>query len=154
MQQLQWAGEQSAMFGSDVTYSYYAFLDANNLPNALPQDVGYLEMQGCLRLPTNMLLDDFVKQYFLHVHPMLPIINEGDFWEVYGSPPEESTRSTRISLLLFQAMLFAACPVSTFGGLEDMVAPTDDWLVRATQSHQSLGLSQHEGDQSRLVPPS
>lgn len=100
------------MFGFDVMYSYYPFLELNNLPNILPQDVSYLDMQGCLRVPTKSILDEFVKQYFLHVHPVQPIINEGDFWEAYGSPPSEVTPATRLSLLVFQAMLFASCAVS------------------------------------------
>lgn len=110
-QQLQWAGEQSTLFGVDVLYSYYPFLDVRNIQNVLPQDVSYLEMQGCFRVPTRTILDDFVKQYFLHVHPMLPLINEGDFWELYGSAPADGDHRTKLSLLLFQAMLFASCAV-------------------------------------------
>lgn len=113
-QQLQWAGEQSTMFGFDVLYSFYSFLDAKNLQNVLPQDVSYLEMQGCFRVPTKPTLDEFVKQYFLHIHPILPVINEGDFWDLYGPSPAEGSHHTKLSLLLFQAMLFAACAVRHF----------------------------------------
>lgn len=65
------------------------------------------------------MLDDLVQQYFLHIHSFLPLVNEGDFWELYshvgGNPPKE-----RLSLLLFQAMLFASCtfvPQSTISAL-------------------------------------
>lgn len=111
-QNLQWAGEQSTLFGSEVTYSYYAFLGVNNLWKLLPQDVSYLELQGCLRVPKKTILDEYVKQYFLHVHPIMPLVNEGSFWEIYGSTPVEDSRSEKVSLLVFQAMLFAACAVS------------------------------------------
>lgn len=109
--QLQWAGEQASLFGSEVTYSYYPFIEIAQLSKVLPQDVSYLEMQGCLRVPKKTILDEFVKQYFLHVHPIMPIVNEGNFWETYGASPAESSETERMSLLVFQAMLFAACAV-------------------------------------------
>lgn len=97
----------------DIVYSYYPFLNISNLTHILPQDVNYLESQGCFRVPTRAVLDEFVQQYFLHVHPLLPLLNEGDFWDVYcqqgqfGFVPQH-----RISLLVFQSMLFATCNVS------------------------------------------
>lgn len=91
-----------------MTYSYYPFLTIGNLPNIPPQDVNYLELQGCLRVPTRRILDEFVQQYFLHVHPLLPMLNEGDFWDMYCGPgPANDT----ISLLLLHSMLFASCNV-------------------------------------------
>ncbi|CAK7215769.1 hypothetical protein SBRCBS47491_002596 [Sporothrix bragantina] len=108
-----WAAEQGLNISADITYSYYPFLAISNLSGILPQDVNYLELQGCLRVPTRSILDEFVQQYFLHVHPLLPLFNEGDFWELYcqqpggggGGPSGEG----RMSLLVFQALLFATC---------------------------------------------
>lgn len=111
--QLQWAGEQAMTFGSDVTYTYYPFLTLDNLSNVLPQDVSYLEMQGCFRVPARTILDEFVKQYFLHVHPITALLNESDVWEMYGSPSGVAPESGHLSLLVWQAMLFAACNVSS-----------------------------------------
>ncbi|KAL2755720.1 hypothetical protein ACRALDRAFT_1082152 [Sodiomyces alcalophilus JCM 7366] len=91
---------------SDVTYSYYPFLTIGNLPNIPAQDVNYLELQGCLRVPTRRILDEFVQQYFLHVHPLLPMLNEGDFWDMYCGP---AASNDTMSLLLFQSMIFASC---------------------------------------------
>lgn len=96
---------------SDVTYSYYPFLSLNNLHNVSPQDVNYLESQGCLRVPTRAILDEFVQQYFLHVHPLLPFIDEGDFWNIYGQEGGQGGTGGKMSLLVFQAMLFACCNV-------------------------------------------
>lgn len=112
IQQLQWNGEQSMRFGSDVTYSCYSFLDANNLSRILPQDASYLEMQGCLRVPIKSILDDFIKEYFLHVHPIMPLLREGDFWEMYGSQADGTPLTKKLSLLVLQAMLLSACSVS------------------------------------------
>lgn len=95
---------------SEVIYSYFHFLAVSNLPNIPPQDVNFLETQGCLRVPTRTLLDEFFHQYFLHVHPLLPLINEGEFWVMYShGMARGNAHSGRFSLLVFQAILFASC---------------------------------------------
>lgn len=103
----------------DVVYCHYPFLTVSNIHSIPHQDVKFLDLQGCLRVPIRPMLDDLVQQYFLHIHSFLPLVNEGDFWELYphvgGNPPKE-----RLSLLLFQAMLFASCtfvPQSTVDAL-------------------------------------
>ncbi|KAL1857465.1 hypothetical protein Daus18300_010329 [Diaporthe australafricana] len=106
---LQWSGEQSTRFGADITYTYYPFIEVNNLSNIPPQDVNYLDFQGCLRVPTKTILDEFVKQFFLHVHPIMPLLNEGDFWDMYGSQSQGTHVSKRITLLMVQAMMFSVC---------------------------------------------
>lgn len=80
-----------------------------NLPNIPPQDVNFLELQGCLRVPVRNLLDEFLQQYFLHVHPLLPLLNEGDFWDLYCHSSNNGMPTERMSLLVFQAVLFASC---------------------------------------------
>lgn len=109
---LQWPGEQTMNFTSEITFSYYPWLAISNLANILPQDVQYLDMQGCLRVPTRAVLDEFVQQYFLHVHPLLPLFNEGDFWEMYCHQGFGAAPTEKMSLLVFQSMLFATCNVS------------------------------------------
>lgn len=105
-----WIGDTSqAGLNSDVVYSYYPFLSISNLHNIPPQDVNFLELQGCLRVPTRALLDEFLQQYFLHVHPLLPLVNEGDFWDIYCIDGTVNAPTERISLLVFQAILFASC---------------------------------------------
>ena len=93
---------------AEVTYAHYPNVLANGLCNISFQDVNFLEQQGCLRVPARPVLDDLMQQYFLHIHPILPLVNEGDFWNSYyndrGYPPQE-----RIPLLLLQAMCFASC---------------------------------------------
>ncbi|KAH8682212.1 hypothetical protein BX600DRAFT_492282 [Xylariales sp. PMI_506] len=102
-----WSKPQRTPTAADITYSYYPFLAINNLHNIPPQDVNYLESQGCLRVPTREILDEFVKQYFLHVHTMLPMINEGDFWDMYGHYGHGGN-GEKMSLLVFQSMLFVS----------------------------------------------
>ncbi|KAH7000565.1 fungal-specific transcription factor [Ilyonectria destructans] len=93
-----------------VFYSYYPFISIGNLHNLSTLDVSFLEMQGCLRVPTRPVLDELVQQYFLHVHPVLPLLNEGDFWDLYyGNTYETAGADKKLSLLVIQAIIFATC---------------------------------------------
>lgn len=56
-------------------------------------------------------MDELIKAYFQHVHPILPVVDEADFGSAYYQPT--ANRSiTHVSVLLLQGMLFAACNVS------------------------------------------
>lgn len=96
----------------DVIFSYYGFLESDLMSHISPQDVNFLESQACFRVPTRPVLDEFVREYFLHVHPNLPMINEGTFWEMYTHQGYYPSERPRLSLFVFQAMLFASCSVS------------------------------------------
>ncbi|KAH6972114.1 hypothetical protein BKA56DRAFT_677088 [Ilyonectria sp. MPI-CAGE-AT-0026] len=93
---------------STVLYSHYRYLSVGNLHSIPHQDVSYLEAQGCLHVPTRPTLDNFVEQYFAQMHVLLPLIHEGEFWDMYSDKGDAVPRRT-ISLLVFQAMLFASC---------------------------------------------
>lgn len=95
---------------NSVVYTYYSFLTLDNLYNCLPQDVEFLEAEGCFHLPTRRIMDQILQQYFLHVHPLLPVLNEGDFWEMYYNRGPEGV--PKMSLLVFQAIMFVSCNVS------------------------------------------
>ncbi|KAL3456987.1 fungal-specific transcription factor domain-containing protein [Aspergillus heterothallicus] len=83
-------------------WTNYPFLHAKiDLPDC---DIQLLQQRGCLSIPTLEQLNELIREYFLHVHPNLPIINEADFWDTYTT-----SRREPIPLMLFQAMLFAAC---------------------------------------------
>lgn len=92
---------------SHIIYSYYSFLDLD-ISGLLPDDINYLEGQGCFRVPTPEALDEFVQEYFLHVHPALPLLDEAWFWTIYSRP---ARGRSNLSLFVFQAMLFTACSV-------------------------------------------
>ncbi|WKT54473.1 hypothetical protein QSH57_005057 [Fusarium oxysporum f. sp. vasinfectum] len=105
-----------------VTYSYFHFLTISNLHIIPSSDVNYLESQGCLHVPMRPMLDDFVEQYFLHVHPMVPIIDEGDFWDMYAQNKmdRDGGSTDTISLVLFQAMLFSSCTFVPFDNIRKL----------------------------------
>ncbi|OCK78340.1 hypothetical protein K432DRAFT_269057, partial [Lepidopterella palustris CBS 459.81] len=92
-----------------LTFSYFSFLKFDELSSMCPDDVRTLEKHGCLHVPTKPALDRFVREYFLHIHPNLPMLDEGQFWSLYKHCAGLCGTSSRISLFLFQAMLFASC---------------------------------------------
>lgn len=103
--------QKEHMFITTVPVSAYRFLRVGNLHKLPPEDINYLELKHCLRLPCRVFLDEFVEQYFRYVHPFLPLINEASFQKIYdGSGEQDQVNTTgTFSLLVFQAMLFTAC---------------------------------------------
>lgn len=86
-----------------VPYSNYNFVDAGSLYQLSHIDVAYLTEKGCLNLPAETALEEFFHQYFSHIHPIIPLVSEAEFWAA----------DARIPLLLIRAMLFISSPVSS-----------------------------------------
>lgn len=108
-------GQEKAHTEAEVTvlYCHYTYLTVGNLSRMPPQHVSFLDTQGCLRVPTRPTLDDFVEKYFRYTHTLLPLLNEGEFWDMYYSRNSSTPASgNTMSLLVFQALLFASCHVS------------------------------------------
>ncbi|RSM09179.1 hypothetical protein CEP52_004286 [Fusarium oligoseptatum] len=84
----------------------YSFLQAPDTKSLLPQDLAFLTSQGCFVVPHRAALDEFMQQYFLHVHPMLPILNEKDHWQAYNSQDPQGQGS--MSILVLQGLLFVS----------------------------------------------
>jgi hypothetical protein len=96
---------------ADVLYTHYPFLRLGNMSSLSARDVNVLEAESCLRVPTRDALEEFLRQYFRHVHPLLPLIHEGEFWIRYARRDLSEASGSGVSLMLLQAMLFAACNV-------------------------------------------
>ena len=86
----------------------YRFIDSEFLSSLPPEDVAFLSSKGSQALPDQQSTDEFVCQYFKRIHPKVPVVDEAEFWRIYqdGSGPD------KISLFVFQAILFASCTVS------------------------------------------
>ncbi|KAI9677602.1 MAG: hypothetical protein M1817_006556 [Caeruleum heppii] len=69
------------------------------------EDAIYLTQKGAMTIPPKPLRDDLLRAYSDHVHPVLPFIELSEFLRIVrlGDPSSGS-----ISLLLFQAVMFAA----------------------------------------------
>ena len=91
----------------DVLFSHYPYLRAPKLRGLQPDDQAFLKSQKSLHVPERLILETVMSRYFLYVHPCLPVINEAEFWPMLH---QEATGKS-FSLLVFQAMMFAACSV-------------------------------------------
>lgn len=121
--------KHAASLSNYIGYSYYQFLALSNVGSIPIQDYQFLELQGCLHVPVCSILDIFVEQYFLHMHPMLPILDEGMFWDTYSQSPNSRERDRKFSLLVFQAMLFACCNVSLDPACLPVESMADDFVL-------------------------
>lgn len=77
-------------------------------------DIEYLRSQGCFQMPSAPDFYLIMQAFFTRVHPNLPIINEAEFWALWsptGPKGEESFHLGHFSMLVVQAMAFAATSV-------------------------------------------
>ncbi|EWC44821.1 hypothetical protein DRE_06459 [Drechslerella stenobrocha 248] len=88
-----------------------------------PDDVDYLVRKGATSIPLETFRQELIDCYFAYVHPFMPLIEESDWrrttarnWE--GFDPMRH-KDDRISLFLFQAVLFAG---SAFVKMESLRA--------------------------------
>ncbi|KAL2813884.1 hypothetical protein BJX63DRAFT_421078 [Aspergillus granulosus] len=89
-----------------VSFASYPFLELRGLTTLDREDIAFLASKGCLSVPEESMLDEFVRQYFLHIHPTSPVIDEAEFWRIYRNPAP----GKKISLFVFQAIVFAGSP--------------------------------------------
>ncbi|RTE72490.1 hypothetical protein BHE90_013086 [Fusarium euwallaceae] len=121
---------------SFVLLTCYRFIDIGNLWQLSAEETASVETRGCLHLPPRLALDEFVRHYFLFVHPTLPVLDEGRFWALYSWKAQKEPPHAAISPMLFHAMLFVSCshvPVATLNrlGFETVQAATREFYTRA-----------------------
>ncbi|KAI1017091.1 hypothetical protein LB504_007188, partial [Fusarium proliferatum] len=125
----------------EVTFAYYPFLYINNLSSLHTDDINYLDAQGCFKLPESNCLDHLVRTFFQHAHPILPVVNEAEFWSAYD-PSTSGCKTSRVPVLLLLAMLFVACKYVDDDVLQGMQHDTAqearDSFLRKTQLLQLL----------------
>jgi len=93
-----------------VPFGCYSFLETST-PKGLSVDyITYLEAQGCFHLPPTPVLALWLKQYFLHAYPWMPLFTDAPFHSLWRTDAEV-VKPDRISLFLFQSILAAASPV-------------------------------------------
>lgn len=80
------------------------------------EDLEYLQRKGCFDLPAVPFRRKLIRAYVEHVHPTLPVLDIHWFLEVMSG---HRPGGRLISLLLFQAVMFAA---STFVEAQDVQA--------------------------------
>ena len=90
---------------SPVSPSYNLPAYVKPIPARLgPDEIIFLEKKGALTIPATPLRDALLKNYAEYVHPYMPLLNLQEFIGVI----DRNDGSQTISLLLFQAVMFAA----------------------------------------------
>lgn len=90
----------------------YPFVDTGFLSSLPPEDIAFLTSKNAQTLPDEDAIDEFVCQYFKCMHPIVPVVDEAQFWRVYKG----GAGTVKVSLFLLQAILFASCVVSHLSG--------------------------------------
>lgn len=98
--------------GPFIPFSTYPAVRAHGLEQLGREELSFLEQKGCLLLPKKPVLDQFLQQYFLRVHPILPVLRESDIRSAFLGCSPSSTLQGPVALVIMQAILFLASPVS------------------------------------------
>jgi hypothetical protein len=106
------SGLLSTSFETEVPYTYYGFLCLRGSHKFDCDQRDFLEKRGCFQVPTPAILDMILHEYFTHVQPYLPLIDESSFWEAYSLKVDQGKNSGPICLFVFNAMMAACSPVS------------------------------------------
>ncbi|KAH8706045.1 hypothetical protein BGW36DRAFT_436248 [Talaromyces proteolyticus] len=93
----------------NVFFSFHQFLDTSFLSTLPADDIRFLASKGCMHVPDHNIILQFLQQYFLNVQPCLPVLDEADFWHMYYGHNDGTSRGRKMSLFVFQALLFASC---------------------------------------------
>ncbi|KAH8805029.1 fungal-specific transcription factor domain-containing protein [Xylogone sp. PMI_703] len=71
-----------------------------------PEDIEFLVTKGALWIPPSKLRDAILCSYIKFVHPFLPILELPKLLCIFQG--QKATENTKMSILLFQAIMFAA----------------------------------------------
>ena len=99
----------------DSTNNDYAFLQAPETQVLSRDDFQFLNHHGCFVVPKRSVMDEFIRQYFRYVHPMLPMFDEREFGEIYSNDEGDNGCCIKLKtpMIVLQAILFASCSVSS-----------------------------------------
>ena len=81
-------------------------------------------MNACMT-PLAQIRHDLIKLYFIHVHPVCPVVDEYNFTTLYRLAKNDKELLDYIELPLLQAMLFTGLAVSLARCSEHMAKATE-----------------------------
>lgn len=96
-------------------YVEHPLIKADDFSHVSPQHIQFLEAQGCFEIPESPALEEFIRRYFIYVHPQLPMIDEAAAWASLQRHNSDHDLDNPISIFTFQAMLFVSCSVCLHG---------------------------------------
>lgn len=102
----------------EVYFHAYSFLELRGLSVVPQSQVQNLGRRGCLFVPTRPVLGEFLRKYFLYIHPALPLLNEAEIWSMYYGKPRREAKDGQLSLFVLQCILFASAGVGSLNSTE------------------------------------
>ncbi|GMG23408.1 unnamed protein product [Aspergillus oryzae] len=114
----------------NVSFFFCPFLTLNGLAILPQEDVTYLASKGSLSVPDWSTINEFARQYFLQIHPCLPVLDEAGFW-----PENDAFAKAQGSV-----------PLAHHTSAHDPQA-SSIWLMRAIQNAMIVGCGPGPGDQ-------
>ncbi|KAK2687300.1 hypothetical protein QWA68_013563 [Fusarium oxysporum] len=134
--------------GGFILFPFYHFIKHPSSREVDSEVARLLEQRGCLHVPTKPILEEFVNNYFLYFHPLVPLLDEQRFWASYN---EQTDSNGYVSLFVLQAMLFVSSPYVSLEslvclGFHTVKEAQDEFYSRATTL---FDLQSTLGDQDR-----
>ncbi|KAJ4031355.1 hypothetical protein NW756_009260 [Fusarium oxysporum] len=134
--------------GGFMLFPFYHFIKHLSSREVDSEVARLLEQRGCLHVPTKPILEEFVNNYFLYFHPLVPLLDEQRFWASYS---EQADSNGYVSLFVLQAMLFVSSPYVSLEslvclGFHTVKEAQDEFYSRATTL---FDLQPTLGDQER-----
>lgn len=104
-------------------------------PDIRQDDLEFLARRGALSLPVGELRDQLIRSFVLYVYPFMPVVDLEDFIGAI----DENEASPKISLIVFQAVLFSATafvdlPLLQEAGYENRRAARADYYQKVKVS--------------------
>lgn len=77
------------------------------------QNLSLLRTHGCFEVPNSDTLNVFFQHFFLYIHPLMPILDEAQFWKSYSfNLKVETISEPSLPLILLFAILYTSVSVS------------------------------------------
>ncbi|KAJ5697120.1 hypothetical protein N7488_010804 [Penicillium malachiteum] len=99
-------------FPDNVSMAENRFLNFDYLRCLPLENITFLYSQGALEIPSRNLTHEFVVSYFKDIHPMVPALDEAQFWKAFLGDADHT-----VSIFVFRALLFVSC---SFVGLDTL----------------------------------
>ena len=103
--------EVAQLCADSVCFSNHNVGELTASKNPPIDSMDYLKSKRCFQLPQRPHLDELVRHYFYNVHPHLPVLEEEEFGLLFAGTERENDLQSRYSILVLQAMFFAASAV-------------------------------------------
>ncbi|ENI00588.1 hypothetical protein COCC4DRAFT_205615 [Bipolaris maydis ATCC 48331] len=129
--------------GNFVHFSSYQCIEVFDLTRVEPFAALLLEEYGCFYVPAKPILYEFIRQYFLHIHPVLPVMDEVKFLDMFHTNTVIRPCQEQVPLFLFHAILFLASSVGLIYDFPQLLFVMCPSINDAARARCALMLTYH-----------